>query len=49
MCGNRNKGKENTEFEGCGCGHGGRLQKYKDELEKEILAVKEAIHELKGQ
>ncbi len=59
MCGTRNKGKENNEPEGCGCGPGGRrfftkeerlerLEKYKNDLEKEIVAVKEAIHELKG-
>ncbi len=60
MCGTRHKGnEEGKESEGCGCGPGGRkfftkeerldrLQKYREDLEKEIVAVKEAIHELKG-
>lgn len=59
MNGTRNKCKENKESEGCGCGHGSRkfftkeerlerLEKYREDLEKEIVAVKEAIHELKG-
>lgn len=59
MCGTSHTGnKEGKESGGCGCGNGGRkffsreeklerLQKYKDELEKEIVAVKEAIHEFK--
>ena len=59
MCGTRNRGKENKEPEECGCGSGGRryftkeeqlerLEKNKGDLEKEIVAVKEAIHELRG-
>jgi hypothetical protein len=52
--------EEGKESGGCGCGGQGgrkfftkeerldRLQKYREDLEKEIVAVKEAIHELKG-
>lgn len=59
MCGTGHKGNEEGKESGrCGCGQGGRkfftkeerldrLQKYREDLEKEIVAVKEAIHELK--
>ena len=57
MCGHKGN-EEGKESGGCGCQGGrkfftkeerlDRLQKYREDLEKEIVAVKEAIHELKG-